>query len=273
MNLLIHSMAEFESLILPVLDLVKPRHLVEIGSEHGGLTALLSRWAVASDARLTSVDPAPSPIFREWAATAQAFTHIEKPSLEAIGDLSDVDCWFIDGDHNWYTVYHELELIAQQNARSAKPALIFLHDVGWPNARRDAYYCPERIPAEYRHEYSYDIGVTIDQGDLASGGWRGHGAFAWATHEHGPRNGVLTAIEDFAGARGDEYALAVIPAVFGMAVLFSTDAPWGVELSQQLLPYHEHPLMAKLEENRLRNYLRVIEMQDAINAHRCNLGS
>lgn len=268
MDLLIHSMSEFRSLILPILDFVKPRKLVEIGSEHGGLTSVLEQWALANGAHLTSIDPAPSQQFRDWAAGASAFTHVEKPSLEAIGELRDVDCWFIDGDHNWYTVYNELDLIAKHAAGCGRPVLAFLHDVGWPNARRDFYYAPERIPAQFRHPYSYEIGVTIDQGDLEGGGLRGNGAFAWAAHEHGPRNGVLTAIEDFAGPRGDEYALAVIPAVFGMAVLFSAAAPWGVALSDFLLPYHQNELMATLEENRLRNYLRVIALQDADNARR-----
>lgn len=262
MNLLIHSMSEFESIILPVLNLVQPRNIVEIGSEHGGLTAVLSTWVQSNGGFLKSVDPSPSPVFREWAATASAFEHIEKPSLDAIGDLEDVDCWFIDGDHNWYTVYNELKCIQQNSDKNGKPMLVFLHDVGWPNGRRDIYYAPERIPAEFRHPFSYDIGVTLDQGDLLNGGFHGNGAFAWAKHEYGPKNGVLTAVEDFAVPQGETFSLAVIPAVFGLGVLFSSSASWAPDLANFLMPYHEHPLMAKLEQNRLRNYLKVIALQD-----------
>lgn len=264
MSLLIHSMAEFQSLILPALDFIKPRNMVEIGSEHGGLTTILANWAVKNDGRLTSIDPAPSPVFREWSATAQAFTHIERPSLDVIADLKDVDCWFVDGDHNWYTVYNELKLIHAHAKAHGKPMLVFLHDVGWPNARRDAYYAPERIPAEFRQPYSYDIGVTLDQGDLLHGGFRGRGAFAWATHEFGTRNGVLTAIEDFAGPLGEELAMALIPGVFGLGVVFSTGAAWAKDLGDYLIPYHENALLALLEQNRLRNFLQVIAFQDQL---------
>lgn len=265
MSLLIHSMGEFQSLILPVLDFIKPRKLVEIGSEHGGLTTILGNWAVGNDAHLTSVDPAPSPAFRQWAAQAQRFTHLEKPSLQAIDQLAGTDCWFIDGDHNWFTVYHELQRIAEQSKKHDTPLLIFLHDVGWPSARRDSYYAPERIPEKFRHPYRYDIGVTLDHGDLVNGGFRGNNSFAWATHEGGPRNGVLTAIEDFAEPFGDNLAFASIPGVFGLGALFSTGAPWSVELSNYLMPYHENPIMQTLETNRLRNYLNVIAWQDRAN--------
>jgi hypothetical protein len=264
MNLLIHSMSELQSIILPALELAQPRNLVEIGSEHGGLTTVLSAWVQSNGGYLTSVDPSPSPLFREWAATASSFEHIEKPSLDAIGDLDDVDCWFIDGDHNWYTVYNELILIQQNSVKSGKPMLVFLHDVGWPCGRRDSYYAPERIPTGFRHPFSFEMGVSLDQGDVLNGGFRGMGSFAWATHEGGPGNGVLTAVEDFAVPQGDALCLAVIPAVFGLGVLFSSTASWAPQLAEFLMPYHEQPLMEKLEQNRLRNYLRVIALQDQL---------
>jgi hypothetical protein len=102
-------------------------------------------------------------------------------------------------------------------------------------------------------------------GLLPGEGFRGHGAFAFALHEGGPRNGVLTAVDDFLAkslAAGREYAFAEIPAVFGLGVLFSRDAAWSQRLADVLLPFHNNPLLARLEHNRLRNYLKVIEMQD-----------
>ncbi|WP_194723871.1 class I SAM-dependent methyltransferase [Noviherbaspirillum malthae] len=266
MELLIHSMGEFESLITPVLDLVKPRKLVEVGSEHGGLTTILNSWTLSNDAHLLSVDPAPSEKFKHWAQNAQCFTHIAKPSLEAFPELQDIDCWFVDGDHNWYTVYHELQNIHQHGLTYQKPVLAFLHDVAWPCGRRDSYYAPERIPAEYRQPHSYDIGVTLDRGAIVAGGFRGLGAFAWAIDEGGPRNGVLTAIEDFVAPHGEKYSLALVPGVFGIGVLFTSDAPWADALTRFLLPYHQNSLLAKLEENRLRNYLKVIDFFDQANA-------
>lgn len=50
-------------------------------------------------------------------------------SLDAIPTLETMDVWIIDGDHNWYTVSNELELIRKKSKEEKKPLLIFLHDV------------------------------------------------------------------------------------------------------------------------------------------------
>jgi hypothetical protein len=100
---------------------------------------------------------------------------------------------------------------------------------------------------------------------LPGRGMRGMGNFAWALRAGGPRNGVLTAIEDFiAEAQSDERLLlyAEIPAVFGLGVLFDASAEWAEDVAGSLLPYHQNELIASLETNRLRNYLTVIEWQD-----------
>ena len=65
-----------------------------------------------------------------------------------------------------------------------------------------------------------------------------------------------------AGAAGRNLAYAHVPAVFGLGILFDADAPWAAQLAQHVAPFHNNPLLASLEENRLRNYLKVIEMQD-----------
>ena len=60
----------------------------------------------------------------------------------------------VDGDHNWFTVYHELKMLAD-GARQARAPLpiIIMHDVFWPYGRRDLYYEPERVPEEFRQPY------------------------------------------------------------------------------------------------------------------------
>jgi hypothetical protein len=265
-NLLLHSMREFAHLIIPCLEASGARHLVEIGAEHGGTSPLLARYAELTGGSLTCVDPTPGPAFLEWLAQAPAVRHLAHPSLEAIGGLAGTDAWLIDGDHNWYTVYHELHAIDALSRTDRKPMLVFLHDVGWPCARRDSYYAPERIPAEFRQPHTHDGGVTLDRTDTVDHrGFRGAGAFAFARHEGGPHNGVLTAVEDFvadAAAQGRRLAWANIPAVFGMGVLYDLDATWSATVSAILGPWHENPLLMSLEENRLRNYLTVIEWQD-----------
>ena len=266
-DLLIHSMKEFGHLILPALAYANVRHIVEIGAEHGGMSQLLARYCERYDGHLTSIDPAPSAQFRDWVATASHVRHVELPSLQAIGQTSDVDAWMVDGDHNWYTVYNELHGIREQSRRDQRPMLVFLHDVGWPCARRDQYYAPERIPAQFRHPHSFDHGVLPDRTDAIAGrGWRGNGHFALALNEGGPHNGVLTAVEDFVTdchGHDESLAWASIPGVFGLGVLFDLNAPWSTDIAALLAPHHENPLLQRLEENRLQNFLAVVEWQDS----------
>ena len=265
-NLLIHSMSEFSEIIVEALDLAGAREIVEIGAEFGGMSALLADYAAAQDGRLTCIDPCPKEEFVQWATDHPDVRHVAKASLEAFDELENVDAWVIDGDHNWYTVYKELQRVDATCRRDGKPLLAFLHDVAWPWARRDLYYAPERIPAPFRHPCSFEGGVTLDfPGLLQDRGFRGCGQFACAAHEGGARNGVLTAVEDYIDAvraEGRGIAFARIPAVFGLGILFGTDAAWAPALSELVIPWHENQLVARLEENRLRNYLAVIDWQD-----------
>jgi hypothetical protein len=265
-DLLIHSMSEFSDIILDALDAAGAKDIVEIGAEFGGMTSVLANYAAARGGRLTTIDPAPKPDFLEWIAANPEVAHIAAPSLAALTRVAAADAWIIDGDHNWYTVYHELKAIRDICEAAGKPMLVFLHDVGWPSGRRDMYYAPATIPAEFRHPYSYEGGALPGQPNLIAGrGFRGAGQFAWALSEGGPRNGVLTAVEDFLAeeaAAGGHFAYAQVPAVFGLGVIIPADAPWCEAVAQLLLPYHENKLVAALERNRLANYLTVLDWQD-----------
>ena len=264
-DLLIHSMAEFEPIILEALAIAEAATIVEIGAEFGGTTPLLADHAATLGGTLTSIDPTPKQEFLDWVAANGHVRHLAVPSLDAIDGLQHVDAWTIDGDHNWYTVYHELQAIDRVCRRDGKPLLAFLHDIHWPCARRDFYYAPDRIPEVFRHPHDFDGGVVPGRSELLPfAGYRGMGQFAWARHEGGPRNGVLTAVEDFIAGAGRDLAFAEVPAVFGLGILFDQDAPWSEALGQFVLPYHQHPLLASLERNRLANYLKVIELQEAL---------
>ena len=266
-ELLIHSMSEFSDVILGVLDAADAREIVEIGAEYGGMSAMLADHVQARDGHLVSVDPAPKAEFLQWAAGRHDVKHVALTSIAAFPELVNVDAWVIDGDHNWYTVYNELQQIDALGKRDGKPLLALLHDVAWPTGRRDMYYAPEQIPVPFRHAHSYEGGARLGQAMLdPHTGFRGMGNFALALHEGGPRNGVLTAVEDFLGeqhAAGRQLGFAEIPAVFGLGILFDLHAPWSARVAELVLPYHDNKLLRALEENRLRNYLRVIELQDA----------
>lgn len=265
-DLLIHSMAEFSSLILPCLDEAKVRDISEIGSEFGGMSKVLAQRARDQGGTLTCIDPEPASGFADWAAGEDCVRHVAKPSLEALKSCEAADAWFVDGDHNYYTVIHELEAIDAIQREAGRPLLAFLHDVSWPCARRDFYYAPDRIPAGWRHPYSYDHGVKLGEDAVLEGrGMRGMGQFAVALEPGGEKNGVLTAVEDFLKvADSDERSLYYVhvPAVFGLGIIFDAGAPWSTAIAEFLLPFHANPLLARLEENRLRNWLEVIEWQD-----------
>lgn len=271
-ELLIHSMSEFENIIIPCLERAKAQHIVEIGAEFGGMSNMLAQYCTQAGGKLTSIDPSPKDQFLQWVAGADNVRHIAKPSLEAIPDIDSADAWIVDGDHNHYTVIRELRAIDKVCSTSGRPFLAFLHDVSWPWARRDLYYAPEQIPEEHRHDYSYEAGVHIETSEvLINRGFRGLGQFAIAIKAGGEKNGVLTAVEDFiAEADSEERPLiyAQVPAVFGLGVIFDGKAEWAEDIATFLMPYHNNELMAKLEHNRLLNFLKVIEWQDAVAASR-----
>lgn len=266
-DLLVHSMSEFADIILPCLAAARVSDIVEIGAEFGGMSKMLGDFVNVAGGVLTSIDPDPKPAFIEWSQDFPASRHLATCSLESLETLSGIDAWIIDGDHNYYTVVSELRTIEAVTRRDGKPLLVFLHDVGWPCARRDFYYAPDRIPAEHRQEFSYDCGALLDQDRLvANRGFRGHGSFAFAIEAGGPRNGVLTAVEDFIGdmaTAGRTLAFARVPGVFGLGILFDADAPWSADIASIVMPFHNNRLLAALEHNRLLNYLKVIDLQDS----------
>ncbi len=265
-DLLLHSLSEFAWLVLPCLESASAHHIVEIGAEFGGMSQHLADYCAVHDGHLTSIDPAPKPEFVQWVAGQPHVTHLTEASLDALPRLAQVDGFIIDGDHNYYTVHRELGLALDLCRRDGKPLLAFIHDVGWPCARRDQYYNPDTIPTAHRHPHSFAAGVTLEDNSHRHGrGFRGGGHWAPALYAGGPRNGVLTAVEDFlAAAARDGVALAYahVPAVFGLGVVFDASAPFAEALALQLAPWHDNPLLATLELNRLRNYLAVIDWQD-----------
>ena len=118
-ELLIHSMAEFADIILGVLDHAGAQVIAEVGAEYGGMSSLLAEHVAGQGGALISIDPAPKPEFLAWLETQPAVRHLAQDSLSAIPTLAGVDAWLIDGDHNWYTVYHELRAIDAIDESSA----------------------------------------------------------------------------------------------------------------------------------------------------------
>jgi hypothetical protein len=241
-----HSFANLAELLVPCLDAVGARSVVEVGAYAGDLTRLLVDWAGTTDARVVAIDPRPQPGLVQLEREHDDLTLIRETSLESLGRIELPDAVVIDGDHNYYTVSEELRLIGDRAAGDELPLLLF-HDVGWPHARRDAYYVPELIPEGERQ--------PLHEGGGLFPGVRGTvpGAlpYKWiAAEEGGERNGVLTAIEDFVAQR-EGLRLVIVNAFFGFGALWPTAAPWSDALAAILEPWDRNPLVERLEENRV----------------------
>jgi Methyltransferase domain len=205
-------------IVSPLLDASHARSVLEIGSGSGDHTRLLHEYCKPRGILLTVIDPEPSWDLVAWQREHADVVRLESsPSLDVLSSLGHHNAVLIDGDHNWYTVINELRTLAVTAKSAGKPfPLTILHDTGWPYGRRDMYHVPERIPAEFRwpHEKQRlfpDHPGYADKGVNAS--------LYNADHEGGPRNGVLTAIQDFVAEHDGKLTLSLIEGMDGLGVL------------------------------------------------------
>jgi len=271
-EILIHSMINFWPVIHRLLDVFHPKKICEIGIEYGYLTEKIIEYSKISDCRFIGVDTKPNPDFvRKHKGNGIAF--FKGDSEKFFLRDSESDICFIDGDHNYYTVAKELNLYLFSKNKGDR-FIIFVHDVCWPWAHRDLYYDPKRVPKEEIHEYSYSKGVTIDNDSVIDGGFRGEGNWACAIKEGGEGNGVLTAINDLIAS--DEFQelnleFIIVPVIFGMGIIYPKSIFSDKNIKEEMNKIHFglevfSSLLATLERNRLKLYLKVIELQDQLNS-------
>jgi hypothetical protein len=240
------SLANNAEILLACLDAAQVRSVVEVGAYAGDVTRLLLDWAVARSAKVIAVDPAPEPALIQLAAQRDDLELIRSTSLDALPEISLPDAMIIDGDHNYYTVSRELSAISRAAGAERLPLLLF-HDVCWPHARRDDYFDPKQIPADTRQPYVAGAGLFPGEPGLCPGGL----PFRFgALREGGPRNGVLTAIEDFVAER-QRLRLAVVPAFFGLGVVWDVGAPWSDAVAACLQPLDRNHMLERMEANRV----------------------
>jgi hypothetical protein len=209
----------WDLLTRPALEAAGARVVVEVGSEGGNQTRRLFEWCAVHHVRLHVIEPQPLyDVEKLSAGNAECMVFHRTTSLEVLDQLGPVDAVLIDGDHNWFTVYHELKML--EAAHESNFPLVLLHDVAWPFARRDMYYAPERIPQQYRHRYAKG-GVRRGESKLIQGDGLAPDLYK-AEEEGGARNGVLTAVEDFLLETSLEMRLETVPVDFGLGVLAST---------------------------------------------------
>jgi hypothetical protein len=255
------SLVQLTELMLPCLDAAGARSVAEVGAFAGDLTRVLVEWASRSGARVIAVDPSPLPPLVQLERDRPELELIRRTSLEALPGMDLPEAVVIDGDHNYFTVSEELRLISERAPDGELPLLLF-HDVAWPHARRDDYYAAELIPAEHRHPTAGEQdGLFPGEPGVRPGGLPYPRS---ARQEGGPRNGVLTAVEDFV-AQQDGLRLVVVPAFFGFGAVWHRDQPWAPAVGAILEPWDRNPLLERLEENRVhhlaRGHVRLVEAE------------
>jgi cephalosporin hydroxylase len=204
--------------IAPIIRAADAKRVVEIGAWRGDTTVLLLDL-LGPDAQIDVIDPEPEfdPAEHEKRFRGTYRFHRDT-SHNVLPQLGPVDVALIDGDHNWYTVHGELEAL-RQTAREAGafPPVILLHDVGWPYGRRDLYYDPGRIPGESRQPYGRAGLLPGQEGLVESAGI--NAGLDNAAVEGGPRNGVMTALDDFLAEHDRPVRRVTLPIDFGLAIV------------------------------------------------------
>ena len=214
-----------------------PRRILEIGIGSGGQTRAVEDWAHVHAAQFVAIDPKPAcdvPVIVQ--RHPGVMTWHEDLSLAVLPELPAVDVALVDGDHNWFTVFHELRLLFEAADRDrCAPPIVLCHDVAWPYGRRDLYYNPDTIPPAWRQPYR-QAGMVPGSSDLV--GARGVNAdFFNAEREGGPRNGTLTAIEDFLAAGTATIELLTLPLLNGLGILIPEARLAGNAAMRDLVGY------------------------------------
>ncbi|SPT51038.1 class I SAM-dependent methyltransferase [Actinomadura madurae] len=247
--LLLHSMSVFRELFQTIFGCREIATVVEVGVESGQVSSVYADLG----ATVHCVEPAPGDDLRAFLAEDPRLNLVEGLSPAVLPDLPAADLYVLDGDHNHAVVRAELAWIMA----NAPDAVVVLHDVLWPCGRRDFYYQPS--PLEETHPSTTD-GPTAWHDDLTPAGFVGDGAYTVAAHAGGPRNGVLTAVED-ALDDAPGWRFAIVPAVFGFGVLIRTGAPGADAVFDALRPYTSSHLLAAMENNRIALYTRILQLQ------------
>ncbi|WP_405269120.1 hypothetical protein [Methanobrevibacter sp.] len=109
--------------------------------------------------------------------------------LEILPSQENYEAIFINDDPNWYTLYNELNIIKNTNKEFP---LVFICNNRFPHKRRDSYSDPDIIPQEYLQKNVKELPICYNNKKIVIADDYYH-----ACNEDTPKNGVLTAIEDF----------------------------------------------------------------------------
>ncbi|RBQ22790.1 Glycosyltransferase AglI [Candidatus Methanobinarius endosymbioticus] len=211
----------WDTIMLPIIESVNAKYIIEVGSDSGINTKNILKYCLGNDAKMLAIDPFPKFDVNEYKEEfGEKFEIYEELSLNILSNLENYDVIILDGDHNWYTVYNELKTI-EKTFQGKKFPIIFLHDTGWPYARRDLYYNPKTIPAPFLHSYAKK-GISLDQELLDDEKGLNHDLNN-AIHEKTPKNGVLSGIEDFISQSERKLYFRKINIFHGLGIISDDD--------------------------------------------------
>ena len=98
----------FWPLLEPILTTFPAKKICEIGVAQGALTARLLAWGRERGCAYVGIDPVMDPAAAERAGDCEMH---KNHSLAVLPTLDRCDAYFLDGDHNFFTVRQELALI------------------------------------------------------------------------------------------------------------------------------------------------------------------
>jgi len=257
------------SVIKPLFDILQPRSITEIGADFGHNTRNILEYCRQTKSRAHIIDPFPK--FEPEAFKSEygdIFDFYRSLSLNALPIIPHMDAVLIDGDHNWYTVYHELKIIEKKcQMNHSEFPLIVIHDVDWPYARRDLYYHPDNIPEAFRMPY-LQRGLNPDSKDMMDqGGLNPH--LYNSIYEHNFRSGVLTAVEDFIKETDIPLMLKKISGFFGLGILYSSHHEATYPMLSDLLQKCSPPdiisdILKAVEKSRIENWIAYEEHRNKL---------
>jgi Methyltransferase domain len=259
------TLANLAEVVLGCLEAAEARSVVEVGAENGLFTRELLAWGKGVKAdRIVAIDPDPRPLLAELDDAEPTLELIRETSHAALAVLEPTDAVILDGDHNYFTVAEELRLIAaRSDEMGTSLPLILLHDIGWPLAHRDSYHNISSLPADAVQAGSGPGFLDPEEPGLAE---RGLYYECVAPSSGGPRNGVLTAVEDFLAGR-EGLRFACVPQFFGLGVVWPEDAPWAGAVAGVVEPWDSNPTLERAESKRVEHLVaefRALQQIDAM---------
>lgn len=185
----------YELNIIPILNRFNVKKVLLIGLSNETILNKLLTYYIKNDEMLYTIDNEinAEDLINNKNNYQENIKHFKGQSLNILPYLKNFDAILINNDPNWYTVYNELNLIKKNNL---KFPLVFICNNKYPHKRRDSYINPNNIPDEYKHECYNKLPIKYEEDNKIKHAMIEDG-FCHAIYEETPKNGVLTAIEDF----------------------------------------------------------------------------